>query len=319
MLVRCHRGDPGLSAVPPEAVTSDDVRDALEAEAIHILRETAAAFRNPVLMYSIGKDSSVLLHLARKAFFPGPIPMPFLHVDSQWEFREMIELRDRTTAELGISLIVAVSEDGIAEGVSPMSHGIHEYTRIMRTIPLLATLEDGGFDAAIGGGRRDEERSRAKERIFSLREAGQRWDPRKQRPEFWRTANTMLVYGQTMRVFPLSNWTEMDIWRYIRREKIEVVSLYFAAPRPTVERQGALIVPDDDRMPIEPHEQVVTRIVRFRTLGCYPVTGAIESNASTIDDLIDEMETSQMSERAGRMVDGDRGDSMEAKKRAGYF
>ena len=319
MLVWCHRGDPGLSAVPPEAVTSDDVLDALEAEAIHILRETAAAFRNPVLMYSIGKDSSVLLHLARKAFFPGPIPMPFLHVDSQWEFQEMIELRDRTTAELGISLIVAVSEEGIAEGVSPMSHGIHEYTRIMRTIPLLASLEGGGFDAAIGGGRRDEERSRAKERIFSLREAGQRWDPRKQRPEFWRTANTMLVYGQTMRVFPLSNWTEMDIWRYIRREKIEVVSLYFAAPRPTVERQGALIVPDDDRMPIEPHEQVVTRVVRFRTLGCYPVTGAIESNASTIDDLIDEMETSQVSERAGRMVDGDRGDSMEAKKRAGYF
>ena len=319
MLVWCHRGDPGLSAVPPAAVTSDDVLDALEAEAIHILRETAAAFRNPVLMYSIGKDSSVLLHLARKAFFPGPIPMPFLHVDSQWEFQEMIELRDRTTAELGISLIVAVSEEGIAEGVSPMSHGIHEYTRIMRTIPLLASLEGGGFDAAIGGGRRDEERSRAKERIFSLREAGQRWDPRKQRPEFWRTANTMLVYGQTMRVFPLSNWTEIDIWRYIRREKIEVVSLYFAAPRPTVERQGALIVPDDDRMPIEPHEQVVTRIVRFRTLGCYPVTGAIESNASTIDDLIDEMETSQVSERAGRMVDGDRGDSMEAKKRAGYF
>ena len=319
MLGRGHRGDPGLSAVTSATVTSDDVLDALEAEAIHVLRETAAAFRNPVLMYSIGKDSSVLLHLARKAFFPGPIPMPFLHVDSQWEFREMIELRDRTTAELGISLIVAVSEEGIADGVSPMSHGIHEYTRIMRTIPLLASLEDGGFDAAIGGGRRDEERSRAKERIFSLREAGQRWDPRKQRPEFWRTANTMLVYGQTMRVFPLSNWTEMDIWRYIRREKIEVVSLYFAAPRPTVERQGALIVPDDDRMPIEPHEQVVTRIVRFRTLGCYPVTGAIESNASTIDDLIDEMETSQVSERAGRMVDGDRGDSMEAKKRAGYF
>jgi len=319
VLGRGHRGDPGLSAVTSATVTSDDVLDALEAEAIHILRETAAAFHNPVLMYSIGKDSSVLLHLARKAFLPGPIPMPFLHVDSQWEFREMIELRDRTTAELGISLIVAVSEEGIAEGVSPMSHGIHEYTRIMRTIPLLASLEDGGFDAAIGGGRRDEERSRAKERIFSLREAGQRWDPRKQRPEFWRTANTMLVYGQTMRVFPLSNWAEIDIWRYIRRERIEVVSLYFAAPRPTVERQGALIVPDDERMPIEPHEQVITRVVRFRTLGCYPVTGAIESNASTIDDLIDEMETSQMSERAGRMVDGDRGDSMEAKKRAGYF
>ena len=301
------------------AVTEDDVLDALEAEAIFILRETAAAFRRPVLMYSIGKDSSVLLHLARKAFWPGAIPFPFLHVDSQWEFREVIEHRDRMAVELGLDLIVAVSEEGIAEGVSPMSHGIHEYTRIMRTVPLLEALDTGGFDAAIGGGRRDEERSRAKERVFSLREAGHRWDPRKQRPEFWRTANTTLVDGQTMRVFPLSNWTELDVWRYIRRERIEVVSLYFAQERPVVERDGQLIVPDDDRMPLEPGEQPVMRRVRFRTLGCYPVTGAVESDASTIDELVTEMEGDRTSERAGRMVDGDRGDSMEAKKRSGYF
>ena len=300
-------------------ITEDDVLDALESEAISILRETAASFRRPVLMYSIGKDSSVLLHLARKAFWPGAIPFPFLHVDSQWEFREVIEHRDRMASALGLDLIVAVSEEGIAEGVSPMSHGIHEYTRIMRTQPLLEALDEGGFDAAIGGGRRDEERSRAKERVFSLREAGHRWDPRKQRPEFWRTANTTLVGGQSMRVFPLSNWTELDVWRYIRREGIEVVSLYFAQPRPVVERDGQLIVPDDDRMPLDPGEQPQLRRVRFRTLGCYPVTGAVESDAATLDDLIDEMSRDRTSERAGRMVDGDRGDSMEAKKRSGYF
>ena len=300
-------------------VSDDDVLDALEAEAIGILRETAAAFSRPVLMYSIGKDSSVLLHLARKAFWPGAIPFPFLHVDSQWEFREVIEHRDRMAAAMGLDLIVAASEEGIAEGVSPMSHGIHEYTRIMRTVPLLAALDDGGFDAAIGGGRRDEERSRAKERVFSLREAGHRWDPRRQRPEFWRMANTKLVDGQTMRVFPLSNWTELDVWRYIRREGIEVVSLYFAQERPVVERDGQLIVPDDDRMALEQGEQPRPLKVRFRTLGCYPVTGAVESDAETIDDLVEEMQRDRTSERAGRMVDGDRGDSMEAKKRSGYF
>ena len=300
-------------------VSDDDVLDALEAEAIGILRETAAAFSRPVLMYSIGKDSSVLMHLARKAFWPGAIPFPFLHVDSQWEFREVIEHRDRMAATLGLDLIVAASEEGIAEGVSPMSHGIHEYTRIMRTVPLLAALDEGGFDAAIGGGRRDEERSRAKERVFSLREAGHRWDPRRQRPEFWRMANTKLVDGQTMRVFPLSNWTELDVWRYIRREGIEVVSLYFAQERPVVERDGQLIVPDDDRMALGPGEQPRLLKVRFRTLGCYPVTGAVESDAETIDDLVDEMQRDRTSERAGRMVDGDRGDSMEAKKRSGYF
>lgn len=305
--------------MPRPLISPDDVLDTLENEAIYILRETAAAFARPVLMYSIGKDSSVLLHLSRKAFYPAGFPFPCLHVDSQWEFREVIKHRDRMAKEMGFELIVAKSDEGIAEGVSPMSHGIHEYTRIMRTSPLLAALESGGFDAAIGGGRRDEERSRAKERIFSLREAGQRWEPRNQRPEFWRTANTMLSHGQSMRVFPLSNWTELDVWRYIKREKIPVVDLYFAKPRPTVDRDDIFLVPDDDRMPLAKGEELVERMVRFRTLGCYPVTGAIESDATDIDSLILEMETTRHSERAGRLVDGDMGDSMEAKKRSGYF
>ncbi|MBU6246032.1 MAG: sulfate adenylyltransferase subunit CysD [Actinomycetales bacterium] len=300
-------------------ISPDDVLDHLEAEAIGIIRETAAAFRTPVLLYSIGKDSSVLLHLARKAFHPGEIPFPLLHVDSQWEFAEMIEHRDRMAREVGFTLLVAQNDEGIADGVSPLTHGIQEYTRIMRTVPLLRALQDGGFDAAIGGGRRDEERSRAKERIFSLREARQRWDPRNQRPEFWRTVNTTLVNGQTMRVFPISNWTELDVWRYIRRERIDVVDLYFARPRPVIERDGTLIVVDDDRMPLEPDERPVRREVRFRTLGCWPVTGAIDSTARDIDDLVTEMEQVRVSERAGRLIDGDRADSMEAKKRAGYF
>lgn len=305
--------------MPGAVITEDQVLNSLESEAIGILRETAAAFSRPVLMYSIGKDSSVLLHLAMKAFYPARFPFPCLHVDSQWEFREVIEHRDRMARDLDFDLIVARSEEGIAEGVTPMSHGIHEYTRIMRTVPLLKALDDGGFDAAIGGGRRDEERSRAKERIFSLREAGHRWEPRNQRPEFWRTANTMLTNGQTMRVFPLSNWTEMDVWRYIRRERIPVVDLYFARPRLTLTRDGTLLVPDDDRMPLLEGEQLVERTVRFRTLGCYPVTGAVESDAGDIDALVQEMETTRSSERAGRLVDGDMGDSMEAKKRSGYF
>jgi len=307
------------AGAPGGAVTSDEVLDHLEAEAIGIMRETAAAFRTPLLLYSIGKDSSVLLHLARKAFYPGEIPFPAMHVDSQWEFAEMIEHRDRMAREVGFNLLVAKNDEGIAEGVSPLTHGIQEYTRIMRTVPLLQALEAGGFDAAIGGGRRDEERSRAKERIFSLREAGQRWEPRKQRPEFWRTVNSTLVRGQTMRVFPISNWTELDVWRYIRRERIDVVSLYFARPRPVIERDDTLIVVDDDRMALGPDEQPVMREVRFRTLGCWPVTGAIESTARDIDDLVAEMEQVRVSERAGRLIDGDRGDSMEAKKRAGYF
>lgn len=303
----------------PSQIDPDEILDALESEAIGILRETAAAFARPVLMYSIGKDSSVLLHLARKAFYPGGFPFPFLHVDSQWEFAEVIEHRDRMSREFGFDLIVANSEEGIAEGVSPMSHGTHEYTRIMRTQPLLEALAQGDFDAAIGGGRRDEEKSRAKERIFSLRESGQRWNPRNQRPEFWRTVNTTLVDGQTMRVFPLSNWTELDVWRYIRRENIAVVDLYFSRVRSTVERNGLILVPDDDRMPLLPGEKLVEQKVRFRTLGCFPVTGAMLSDAINLDDLIREMETTRLSERAGRMVDGDRGDSMEAKKRSGYF
>lgn len=311
-----HRDEGGMTAV---TISSDDVLNALESEAIGILRETAAAFKKPVLMYSIGKDSSVLLHLSRKAFFPAPLPYPCLHVDSQWEFAEVIEHRDRMAQEMGFELIVAQNDEGIEQGVSPMSHGIHEYTRIMRTVPLLQELERGEYDAAIGGGRRDEERSRAKERVFSLREAGQRWEPRNQRPEFWRTANTNLVNGQTMRVFPLSNWTELDIWRYIRRERIPVVDLYFAKPRPTVDRKGTLLVPDDDRMPLLDGEEVVERIVRFRTLGCYPVTGAVESDAADIDALVTEMEATRFSERAGRLVDGEREESMEAKKRSGYF
>lgn len=300
-------------------ITEDEVLDSLENEAIAILRETAAAFKRPVLMYSIGKDSSVLLHLSRKAFFPAGLPYPCLHVDSQWEFAEVIAHRDRMAQEIGFELLVAQSDEGIEQGVSPMSHGIHEYTRIMRTVPLLEALERGQFDAAIGGGRRDEERSRAKERVFSLREAGQRWEPRNQRPEFWRSANTNLVNGQTMRVFPLSNWTELDIWRYVRREQIPVVDLYFAKPRPTVDRGGTLLVPDDERMPLLGGEEVVDRTVRFRTLGCYPVTGAVESDAADIDALVREMESTRFSERAGRLVDGEREESMEAKKRSGYF
>ncbi len=300
-------------------VAENDILDALENEAIGILRETAAAFARPVLMYSIGKDSSVLLHLARKAFFPASLPFPFLHVDSQWEFREVIEHRDRIASELGFELIVAKSEEGIAQGVSPMTHGTHEYTRIMRTQPLLDALAEGQFDAAIGGGRRDEEKSRAKERVFSLRESGQRWNPRNQRPEFWRTVNTKLVNGQTMRVFPLSNWTELDVWRYIRREKIPVVDLYFSRMRNTIERNGLILVPDDHRMPLLPGEELIKQKVRFRTLGCFPVTGAMVSDAVDLNELIHEMETTRLSERSGRLVDGDRGDSMEAKKRSGYF
>ena len=301
--------------VPP----GEAVLDALEAEAIWAIRETAAAFERPVLMYSIGKDSSVLLHLSKKAFAPGPIPFPLLHIDSTWEFREMIEHRDRVVAEVGAELIVGINEEGAREGVSPMSHGTQEYTRLMRTQVLLESLDRGGFDAAIGGGRRDEERSRAKERVFSLREPGHRWEPRNQRPEFWRSVNSRLLEGQTMRVFPLSNWTELDVWRYIRRERIDVVSLYFARTRPVVERDGALLMLDDDRMPLLPGEQPVERMVRFRTLGCYPVTAAVESDATDIDALISEMESTRLSERAGRLIDGDRSDSMEAKKREGYF
>jgi len=295
------------------------VLDELEAEAIHIYRETAAAFRNPVLLYSIGKDSSVLLHLAMKAFYPAPLPFPVMHIDTTWKFQEMIEFRDRRAAELGLDLRIATNTEAVAEGVSPFTHGTHEYTRIMKTVALREGLDRYGFDAAIGGARRDEERSRAKERIFSLREPGHRWDPRKQRPEFWRTANTTLAEGQTMRAFPLSNWTEIDVWRYIEREQIDIPSLYFAKERPVVQRDGTWIMVDDDRYPLEPGEEPVMKSVRFRTLGCYPLTGAVESTAADLPTLIAEMEESKVSERAGRLIDGEGGGSMESKKAEGYF
>ena len=303
-----------VTSVPYEAVL-----DELEAEAIHIYRETAAAFRDPVLLYSIGKDSSVLLHLALKAFAPAGLPFPVMHVDTTWKFKEMIAFRDKRVADLGLDMRISTNEEARDEGVSPFTHGTHEYTRIMKTVALRAGIDRYGFDAAIGGARRDEERSRAKERIFSLREPGHRWEPRKQRPEFWRTANTTLSTGQSMRVFPLSNWTELDVWRYIQRESIEIPSLYFAKERPVVERDGALIMVDDDRFPLREGEVVQMRSVRFRTLGCYPLTGAVESTADTLADLITEMESSTMSERAGRLIDGEGGGSMEAKKAEGYF
>ena len=305
--------------VAPVNVPYNAVLDALEAEALHIYRETAAAFRNPVLLYSIGKDSSVLLHLALKAFAPAPLPFPIMHIDTGWKFREMIAFRDRRAAELGLDLRIAQNREAIEQGVTPFTHGTHEYTRLMKTVALREGIDRYGFDAAIGGARRDEERSRAKERIFSLREPGHRWDPRKQRPEFWRTANTTLAPGQTMRVFPLSNWTELDVWRYIQRENIPIPDLYFAKPRPVVERDGVLICVDDDRFPLAEDEQVQMRSVRFRTLGCYPLSGATESTADNLVDLIAEMEESNISERAGRLIDGEGGGSMEAKKQEGYF
>ena len=305
--------------VAPVNVPYNAVLDALEAEALHIYRETAAAFRNPVLLYSIGKDSSVLLHLAVKAFAPAPLPFPIMHIDTGWKFREMIAFRDRRAAELGLDLRIAQNREAIEQGVTPFTHGTHEYTRLMKTVALREGIDRYGFDAAIGGARRDEERSRAKERIFSLREPGHRWDPRKQRPEFWRTANTTLAPGQTMRVFPLSNWTELDVWRYIQRENIPIPDLYFAKPRPVVERDGVLICVDDDRFPLAEDEQVQMRSVRFRTLGCYPLSGATDSTADNLVDLIAEMEESNISERAGRLIDGEGGGSMEAKKQEGYF
>ncbi len=301
------------------SVTSNDVLDALEAEAIHVFREVAGAFQRPVLLYSIGKDSSVLLHLARKAFYPAPIPMPVMHIDTTWKFKEMIAFRDRVAVELGLDLRIAQNLEAIAEGVTPYTHGAQEYTRLMKTVALREGLDRYQFDCAIGGARRDEERSRAKERIFSLREAGHRWEPRKQRPEFWRTANTRLSEGQTMRAFPISNWTEFDVWRYIRRENIEIVDLYFAKPRPVVERDGTLIMVDDERLPLREGETPMMKSVRFRTLGCYTLTGAVESEAADLDSLLTEMLESNVSERAGRLIDGEGGGSMEAKKAEGYF
>jgi sulfate adenylyltransferase subunit 2 len=306
-----------VTTVP--TVSDDDVLDALEAEAIHVYREVAGAFRRPVLLYSIGKDSSVLLHLARKAFHPAPIPFKVMHIDTTWKFREMIEFRTRMVAELGLDLKVATNLEAVAEGVTPFTHGTHEYTRIMKTVALRQGLDELQADCAIGGARRDEEKSRAKERIFSLREPGHRWDPRKQRPEFWRTANTTLAEGQTMRAFPISNWTEFDIWRYIRRENVPIPDLYFAKERPVVWRENTWIMVDDDRIPLKEGEVPQMRSVRFRTLGCYPLSGAVESTAADLDTLIAEMLESNVSERAGRLIDGEGSGSMEAKKAEGYF
>ncbi len=290
----------------------------LEAESIHIMREVAAEARNPVMLYSIGKDSSVMLHLARKAFFPAPPPFPLMHLDTTWKFREMIAFRDRTAADAGMRLIVHTNQEGIAAGLNPFDHG-PSYTRVMKTDALRQALDRHGFDAAFGGARRDEEKSRAKERIFSFRSASHAWDPKNQRPELWRLYNTRVNDGESMRVFPLSNWTELDVWAYILREDIPIVPLYFAAERPVVARNGQLIMVDDGRLPLKPGEEPEMRLVRFRTLGCYPLTGAIESNATSLEAIVAEMMAARTSERGGRVIDREAGASMERKKREGYF
>jgi sulfate adenylyltransferase subunit 2 len=292
---------------------------ALEAESIYILRETAAACARPVLMYSIGKDSSVLLRLAKKAFYPAPIPFPLLHIDTTWKFREMIAFRDETVRREQLELIVHTNRDGIARGVSPITHGSAIYTDVMKTQALREALTMGRFDAAIGGARRDEEKSRAKERVFSLRNAQHKWDPKNQRPELWRLYNTELAPGESLRVFPLSNWTERDVWLYIHAEAIPIVPLYLAKPRPVVERDGALIMVDDERLPLVPGEHAQMRMVRFRTLGCYPLTGAVESAAESLTEVLEEMLRSTTSERQGRLIDHDEAASMEKKKQEGYF
>lgn len=299
--------------------SSPEILRALEDESIEILRETAAAFKNPVLLYSIGKDSTVILHLARKAFYPAPVPFPLLHVDSTWNFREMITFRDEVVARYGLRLIAHINEEGVAAGITPFSHGISEYIRVMNTVALKQAFDKYRFDAAIGGSRRDEERSRAKERIFSVRESGHRWEPRAQRPELWRTYNARIRPDQTMRVFPISDWTELDIWSYIQLEEIPVNPLYFAKERPIVFRGTQMIMVDDDRYPLEPGEQPVLRKVRFRTLGCYPLTAGVDSDAETIDQVVAETSGVKLSERATRLIDGENEDSMEKKKREGYF
>ncbi|MBD9373361.1 sulfate adenylyltransferase subunit CysD [Rhizobium sp. ARZ01] len=291
----------------------------LEAEAIHIFREVAATFAKPVMLYSIGKDSSVMLHLAMKAFYPAKPPFPLLHVDTTWKFREMIAFRDRTAAKLGLELLVHANADGIEQKINPFTHGSSIHTHVMKTVALRQALDKYGFDAAFGGARRDEEKSRAKERIFSFRTAQHAWDPRNQRPEMWKTYNTRIAPGESIRVFPLSNWTELDVWQYILKEEIPVVPLYFAARRPVVKRNGMLIMADDTRMPLADGERIEERLIRFRTLGCYPLTGAIESDAATVPDILREMLATRSSERQGRLIDQDEAGSMEKKKREGYF
>ncbi|WP_164003007.1 sulfate adenylyltransferase subunit CysD [Pyxidicoccus caerfyrddinensis] len=291
----------------------------LEAESIHILRETVAEFANPVMLYSIGKDSQVLLHLARKAFHPAPLPFPLLHVDTTWKFRDMYTFRDAFVARHGLNLLVHQNRRALAEGINPFDHGSQKYTHAMKTQALLEALSQHGFDAAFGGARRDEEKSRAKERVFSFRDRHGQWDPRRQRPELWNLYNGRVDAGESMRVFPLSNWTELDVWHYVLRERIPVVPLYFAAERPVIDRNGTLLMVDDERMRLRPGEKPTLRRVRFRTLGCYPLSGAIESSATTVEAVIHEMVNARQSERQGRLIDHDEEGSMELKKREGYF
>ena len=291
----------------------------LEAESIHIIREVVAEFANPVMLYSIGKDSAVMLHLARKAFYPAPPPFPLLHVDTTWKFREMITFRDRMAAECGLDLIVHVNTEGVEKGITPFTHGSALYTDVMKTEGLKQALDKYKFDAAFGGARRDEEKSRAKERIFSFRSQNHRWDPKNQRPELWSLYNTRIKPGESIRVFPLSNWTELDIWQYIHLQNIPIVPLYYAAVRPVVERNGMLIMVDDDRLELLPGEEIQYKSVRFRTLGCYPLTGAVESTADTLPAIIQEMLLTRTSERQGRLIDHDQAGSMEKKKQEGYF
>jgi sulfate adenylyltransferase subunit 2 len=293
--------------------------DELEAESIYIMREVAAEFENPVMLYSIGKDSSVMLRLALKAFHPSKPPFPLLHVDTTWKFREMIEFRDRTAKELGLELLVHSNQEGLAQGVTPFTHGSSKYTDIMKTEALRQALSKYRFDAAFGGARRDEEKSRAKERVFSFRDSKHRWDPKNQRPELWNLYNSRIHKGESIRVFPLSNWTELDVWLYVHRERIPVVPLYFAKPRPVVERNGMLLMVDDARLPLDKGESARMETVRFRTLGCYPLTGAVRSQAATLTEIIEEMLLSTTSERQGRAIDFDQAASMEKKKREGYF
>jgi len=291
----------------------------LEAESIHIMREVAAEFGNPVMLYSIGKDSSVMVHLAMKAFFPAKPPFPLMHVDTTWKFKEMVAFRDQTAKRLGLDLVVYVNEDGIRRGINPFDSGSNLHTQVMKTDALKQALDKYGFDAAFGGARRDEEKSRAKERIFSFRSANHAWDPKNQRPELWKLYNARIRKGESIRVFPLSNWTELDVWQYVMAEKIPVVPLYFAKKRQIVRRDGALILVDDERMKLRPGEKVEELLVRFRTLGCYPLTGAIVSSAASIEDIVAEMLRATTSERQGRVIDHDEGSSMEKKKREGYF
>lgn len=291
----------------------------LEAESIHIIREVAAEFEKPVMLYSIGKDSAVMLHLAMKAFYPGKPPFPLMHVDTTWKFREMIAFRDRTVRELGLELIVHVNEDGVRQGIGPFTHGSKKHTDVMKTEALKQALDKYKFDAAFGGARRDEEKSRAKERVYSFRDQHHRWDPKNQRPELWNVYNGKINKGESIRVFPLSNWTELDVWQYIYLENIPIVPLYYAKPRPVVERDGVLIMVDDERMPLNEGEVPQMKTVRFRTLGCYPLTGAVESEADTLPAIIQEMLLTRTSERQGRVIDHDQAGSMEEKKKEGYF